>query len=658
MISAVWLIAAIIIVQSCGVDARIKRADKKYAIGEYYNAGAIYKNAYPAVPLSKKPLKAYAAFRQAECYRLTGAPAKAVNAYIAAIRYKYGDSIVYLNYAKVLQQTGNYAEALNNYRIYLKSHSANQLAVNGATACTKLAEWKKTVTPYVVRRADEFNQKGGTDFCPVFAEPDGSLLFISTSRPGGSALRKASPVTGFSQNDLFYSQKNISGKWERPRPVEGGFNTDWDEGAASFTADGKTVYFTRCPVSEDNPLGAQIYTSSRSGGQWTEPHQVVLFKDSSITAAHPAISANGDTLYFVSDKNGGYGGKDIWYSVSPKGGSWSTPENLGADINTAGDEMFPYVHPDGSLYFSSNGHPGLGGLDIFHAVRTGKDNWKVENLLAPINSNSDDFGITFEKGKQSGFFSSNRGETKGYDKIWSFGIPVKEYTLTGQVTDNKKQILGEAIVRIVGTNGANAKIRTKKDGTYLYKLDPGVDYVLLATCRGYLNQENHLSTMGVKESKAYKVNFQLAAIGKPIQLNNIFYEFGKWTLTKESENALNALVKVLKDNPNITIEISAHTDMVGAAEFNQTLSEKRAQSVVDYLIKSGIDTRRLSSKGYGKSMPVTVDATMASSYPFLKEGTVLDENFVKTLKPDQQEIANQINRRTEFRVVKTTFGLH
>jgi peptidoglycan-associated lipoprotein len=319
--------------------------------------------------------------------------------------------------------------------------------------------------------------------------------------------------------------------------------------------------------------------------------------------------------------------------------------------------MFPYAHPDGSLYFSSNGHPGFGGLDIFHATRIDDKNWNVVNMMPPFNSNGDDFGITFEHKKQKGYFSSNRGESKGYDKIWSFNLPEKEFVLTGVVTDNKKQMLGDAIVRIIGTNGANVKMRTKKDGTFFYKVEPNVDYVLLATCRGFLNQKNQLSTQGLKESKTYKVAFQLTPVGKPIPLNNIFFEFGKWTLTKESETAMNSLVKTLKDNPNITVELAAHTDMIGTSESNMTLSERRAQTVVDFLIQAGISKERLSAKGYGESMPVTVDANIAAAYPFLKEGTVLDEAFVKALKPDQQEIANKINRRTEFRVVKTTYGL-
>jgi len=653
--AACWILVICILTQSCGPMARLKRADKKYDIGEYYAAGNLYKKAYSTLPVSKKQIRAYAAFQQGECLRITNKPGKAINAYAASIKVKYNDSIIYLQYARVLHENGNYGEALKMYQTYLKAHQNNQIANNGVIACQKLSEWQKIKTDYVVQRAGEFNSKNASDFCPVFADAEGESLMFASSR-ANTTIRKASNITGIPQNDLYLSQKNVADKWEKPQPMEGGFNTDFDEGAASFTGDGKTVYFTRCPYSEDQSLGAQIFVSNRSGGQWTEPKQVVLFKDSSITVAHPAINATGDTLYFVSDKKGGYGGKDIWMSVNERG-IWKTPKNLGPTINTAGDEMFPFAHPDGSLYFSSNGHPGLGGLDIFHATRVDATSWTVVNMMPPFNSNGDDFGITFEGKKPKGYFSSNRGESKGYDKIWSFNLPEKEYAITGVVSDNHKQILGDAIIRIIGTNGANVKIRTKKDGTFYYKVDPNVDYVLLATCRGFLNQQNQLSTQGVKNSKTFKISFQLTPVGKPIPLDNIFFDFGKWTLTKESETSLSNLIKILKDNPNITIELAAHTDMIGSAEANQTLSERRIQTVVDFLTQAGIAKDRVSGKGYGASMPVTVDANIAATYPFLKEGTVLNEAFIKSLSTERQEIANKINRRTEFRVIKTTYGL-
>jgi len=225
------------------------------------------------------------------------------------------------------------------------------------------------------------------------------------------------------------------------------------------------------------------------------------------------------------------------------------------------------------------------------------------------------------------------------------------------VVDEKGTALPDAVIRLVSRSGVNARIRTKKDGTYRIKLEKDMDCIMLASSRGYLNQKNTVSTMGLNDSKIYTVNFQLSAISKPIQLENIFYEFGKWDLTPASENGLQVLVKILNDNPNITIEISANTDYVGNNESNKILSQKRAKSVVDYLISRNIASDRLSSVGNGEEKPVVVDADLAEKYTFLKENDVLDEGYVTKLTADQQTIVNQINRRTEFRVLKTTYKL-
>jgi len=382
-----------------------------------------------------------------------------------------------------------------------------------------------------------------------------------------------------------------------------------------------------------------------------------IFSDSSISVAHPAIAPDGQTLYFVSDKKDGLGGKDI-YRATLEGTDCKYIENLGPEINTPGDEMFPVVRADGTLYFSSNGHPGFGGLDIFKAVPQKNGGWKVENMGAPVNSKADDFGMTFAGESESGYFSSNRNEMRGYDALWSFHLPELIYLVEGKVFDDQGQTISDATIRIVGSNGMNARIQTKKDGTFRIKLEKDVDYVMLATARGFLNQKNELSTQGLTDSKTFNVNFKLSSISKPVKIENIFYEFGKWDLTPASEKSLQELVKLLKDNPNITIELSSHTDYIGDNAFNKNLSEKRAQSVVNYLIKAGIDKERLTAVGYGEEKPIVVDESLAQKYPFLKVGETLTESYILTLTPEQQEIANQINRRTEFRVLKTTYNLY
>ena len=355
------------------------------------------------------------------------------------------------------------------------------------------------------------------------------------------------------------------------------------------------------------------------------------------------------------------GGKDIWMSFSD-GSDWMAPIPLGSGINTSADEMYPYVHEDGTLYFASNGHPGYGGLDLFKAVRDTaiKDSmaWVLFNMGAPFNSNNDDFGITFAGNTQDGFFSSNRGEKKGIDKIYQFRLPEMEFYVEGVIHDEQGNSLSDAKLRLVGSDGTNSRVNARRDGTYKIKLKRDVRYAMLVTARGYLNSKERWDTQGLEDSKTYRMNFSLSPISRPVKMENIFYEFGRWELTKQSEEELKRLIKLLEDNPNITIELSAHTDLVGNDAFNQRLSQMRAKSCCDFLIKHGIEAERLTPVGYGKNKPVIADKALHTKYPFIPQEQVLDEEFILSLTPEQQEICNQINRRTEFKVVKTTYKLY
>lgn len=645
------------ILTSCSISARLKKADKRYNQGEYFVAADMYRKIQGKISSQKqKQLKADVNFKMGECYRQINNNTRATKAYNQAIRYRYTDSIVFLNQAKTQHAQGKYSEAIKNYAIYLQAEPNNTAALAGLEGATNAAAWKRTPSRYVVKAATEFNSKRHSDFTPTFMGSEATSIVFSSNRENTTS-RKNSTITGVPNNDLFAARKNASGKWEKPEPFEGEFNTDDDEGVASFTNDGKTLYFTRCRAQEGASLGGEIYTSSRSGGQWTTPQKVILFGDSSITAAHPAISPNGQILYFVSDHPDGKGGKDIWLSEKT-GDGWSLPENLGNEINTSGNEMFPYVRYDGTLYFASDGHAGFGGLDIFKASKDSLGKWTIENLKAPINSNYDDFGITFEGINERGYFSSNRNQSKNQDRLYTFELPELVYAVEGKVSNEQGETVADAIIKLVGDNGDNIKLRTKKDGTYRIKLKTNANYIMLASARGYLNSSSRFHTFELTNSKTFTENFRLPTIGKPIPIGNIFFEFGKSNLTSASEVAMAGLVKMLTDNPNIAIEILAHTDMVGSDESNMELSNKRAQSVVNYLIKAGIDKNRLTAKGYGESMPVIVDKETAKQYRFLKEGEILDEKLVNLLTKEQQEIVNSINRRTEFKVTKTTYNMY
>ena len=674
-IHIITIILTICTLSSCSVNARIKKADKKYAIGEYYEAGEIYRQTYRRISTKDKALRARVAFMQGESHRILNNN-KAVSAYKNAIRNNYPDSLVFLHYAQVLQYQGKYKEAIKQYDIYLLTHPNDYVAQAGKYACMQVETWKKETSRYKVTLAKEFNEKRTSSFAPAFTTEDGDALVFTSNRQEKSTDKKkkvrTSPVTGVANYNLYSARKNAAGVWEEIELCQGLYEEPEGEGGEDggtqkkkgapelgvccFSPDGKTMYYTfSCPVNGQD-LGAKIYVSTRAGGEWSEGRELQLFKDSSITVGHPTLNATGDTLYFVSDAPDGFGGKDIYMAVQ-SGSDWTDIKNLGSKVNTADDELFPYMRQDGRLYFSSKGHPGYGGLDLFYAIP--KDTtWSIYNMGTPFNTQNDDFGITFAGTTENGFFSSNRGQKKGYDQIYSFTLPSMEFLVEGNVYDTNGEHLSEATIRLVGDDGTNVKAQIRRDGTYRLKLQKDTRYVMLATSRGFLNQKQELSTVGMTDSYSYQQNFSLAPISKPVKMSNVFYEFGKWTLTADSEKGLNDLVQLLNDNPNITIELSAHTDMVGNDASNKQLSLRRAQSVVDYLIQHGIDSERLTPVGYGEEKPVVVDDALNKQYTFLPKEQVLDEAFITTLPADQQEICNSLNRRTEFRVLKTTYKLY
>ena len=667
---------------ACSIQQRVKRADKKFAIGEFFAAADIYKQCYSRLSSQKeKALKGYVAYRQGECYRILN-NSKSVNAYNSAIRCKYQlqDSTVFLRMGQVLQFQGKYKDAAKNYELYLEAHPNDYAARAGLYACNKVNEWKAEPSRYKVAEAKEFNTKRYSSFAPMYIGKQGDALMFTSNRQerqrGSKKLKRASNVTGQQLFQLYQTRKNAAGEWEEIELAEGLYGNQENEqqndsagkqagnaemGVCSFTQDGKTMYFTYSKPINGQDLGAKIYKSERASGEWGEAQEVKLFADSSITVGHPALSPDGEKLYFVSDAVGGMGGKDIWVAELD-GDEWVNPQPLGAGINTTEDEMYPYVHADGSLYFSSSGHPGYGGLDLFKAVQdtTVKDSvvWLLYNMATPLNSNGDDFGITFDGESQNGFFSSNRNDKKAFDKIYSFVLPEMEFLAEGAITDNQGNPIAEARLRLVGSDGTNSKMNARRDGTYKIKLKKDVKYVMLASARGYLNSKEQWNTMDLKASKTYKMDFVLNPISRPVQMDNIFYESGRWETTKESEKGLLSLVKLLNDNPNITIELSAHTDLKGNDAFNQELSQKRAQSCCDFLIKQGIEKERLTPVGYGEQKPVVADKAIHQKYPFIPQEQVLDEAFIMTLPADKQEICHQINRRTEFKVLKTTYKLY
>lgn len=635
-------------------SAKLSDAEEKQRIGEYYEAAAIYRKVYTKTSPKKRDLRGYIAYRMAECNRLINNTAKATSAYMNAIRYDYPDSTVYLRMGQMLQKTGRYPEAIKNYDIYMENDPSNLLAINGIQGCELAPGWKKNPTRYEVRRMDKFNSRRG-EFSPMLAGDKYDQLYFASSRSKDKDA-KVSAITGQNNNNLFLVKQDEKGAWLAPVELEDEVNTEYDEGTPSFSPDGNTMYYTYCAQDPEGPRTAEIYISTRSSAKWGKGTRATIVKDSVTALGHPSISPDGKYLYFVSDAVGGFGGKDI-FRARVAGNDFGPMENLGEEINTPGDEMFPYVRDSVTLYFASSGHPGMGGLDLFKATQDSTGKWKVENLGAPINSMADDFGITFAGKEERGFFCSNRNDARGYDHIYSFERPTITIFIEGIVNDVDEYPIEDATVRIVGKDGLNVKVPVKKDGTYRVELERDIRYVMMASARGYLNQNYELHTGPEEKNETYIVDFFLSPISKPVVIDNIFYDFDKATLRPESKKALDEMIKMLNDNPNVTIELGAHTDRKGTDQYNERLAQRRAQSVVDYLIAGGIEAARLEAKGYGESVPKTINKKMAKQFDFLKEGDVLTEEFILALPPEQQEIADQINRRTEFKVLRTNYNL-
>ena len=640
-------------------SAKLSDAEEKQRIGEYFEAAAIYRKVYTKTPPAKRDLRGYIAFRMAECNRLINNTPRATSAYMNALRYKYPDSIVNLRLGQMYQKSGRYGEAVKYYNDYLLAEPGSVLAFNGVTGCEEAVKWKQSPTRYTVKRMDKFNSRR-SEFSPMlYGEKYDQLYFASTRAPKGAGKDKEetnSAITGQRNNDLFLVKQDENGAWLAPVELEDEVNTEFDEGTPSFSKDGNTMYYTYCAQDPEGPRTSEIYISSRSSAKWGKGTRANIVKDSVTALGHPSISPDGKYLYFVSDAVGGYGGKDL-FRARVVGRDFGPMENLGPDINTPGDEMFPYVRDSVTLYFASDGHPGMGGLDIFKATLDSTGKWNVENMKAPINSSGDDFGITFAGNKESGFFSSNRNDARGYDHLYSFELPVITIFIEGIVSDVDENPIEDATVRIVGRDGLNEKVLAKKDGKYRVELERDIRYVMMASARGYLNQNFELKTGPEEKNETYIVDFFLSPISKPVVIENIFYDFDKATLRPESKKALDEMIKMLNDNPNVTIELGAHTDRKGSEQYNERLAQRRAQSVVDYLIAGGIAQDRLEAKGYGESVPKAINKRMAKNYDFLNEGDVLTEEFIERMTPEQQEIADQINRRTEFKVLRTNYNL-
>jgi peptidoglycan-associated lipoprotein len=632
---------------------KAERAYSSFNAGEYYDAIDLFKDSYSKARKTDKAARTDLSFMIGECYRLTNDPKNAETWYRLAVKSSYSKPDAQFWLAESLKKNGKYQQAIDEFKKYKQIAPSDSKGDQEILACQLASEWLRNPEAYKVEELKDLNSTD-SDFSPAYGRDDFGVIYFTSSRDD-AAGNKTHGATGQNFTDIFESRLDKKSKWSTPVPVEN-LNSDAEDGTPCFSSDFREIYFTRCEAGKREKKGCMIMVSKRTGEKWGDPVNTTILPDS-LVAAHPALSSDGLTMYFVSDMPGGFGLKDI-YVVTRADASdpWSKPKNLGPDINTTGNELFPYIRSDGNLYFASDGHIGMGGLDIFKATPQPDGSWVVKNMKPPINSSSDDFGIIFEDGNERGIFSSTR-KGKGNDDLYTFELPPLRFNVTGLVKDEKtgSPIQG-SVVQLIASDGSNLQAETGASGDFKFTLKQDVDYIFLASKRGYLNGKEKETTKAQEKSRDYMVTILLTAIDKPIELPNIFYDFGKWDLRPESMVSLDKLVETLNDNPNVTIELMSHTDSRDTEEYNLDLSQKRAQSVVQYLIEKGIDPARLSPKGYGESTPKVVDAAIASQNPFLKQGTSLTEQYINSLASEEQkEIAHQINRRTEFRVLRTDY---
>jgi peptidoglycan-associated lipoprotein len=651
LLSMICLLAVPVADAAKAKKSKTEKADKIFASGKYAPAADLYKKAY--AKQKSKPSKAEIAYKVGECYSKMSNTKEALNWYEKSVKDNGKNADAVLKYAQALKNSGRYDEAVAQFNAFKALEPGDMRAQEGATSSETAQQWKDKPTKYKVENVAALNTKY-FDFATAISNLEKNTLYFTSSRAEASG-NSNDAWYGEKFYDIFKSTQDNNGKWSIPTALSEVINTKASEGALTFDAKGNVMYFTRCQKSDEKGKDGQckIYKSIYDGSKWSAPESLP-FNSDAYTCGHPSLSDDGNTLYFASDMPGGSGGKDIWM-IKNENGNWGTPVNVGG-VNTAGDEVFPYLAPNGRLYFSSNGHPGMGGLDIYYATSENGSAWgNVTNLKYPMNSSYDDFGLLFNSAT-TGYLTSNRDGGQGQDDIYSFVVPPANFAVYGRVydTDTKDPISG-ATVELFGSDGSQLSVKTQDAGTYRYELKPGVDYKVSASFTGYLTQFKEVTTKGLDESKDFETNFDfpLKSTSRPIALPEIFYDFDKFSLRPESKSSMDGLIKVLADNPTITIKLTAHTDFRGDDNYNMRLSQRRVKSAYDYLLSKGVEKARLSYEGRGEKDPKEVENN--EEYLPFKRGDKLDQKFIDGLNASDKEKAHQYNRRTEFTVLGTDY---
>ena len=664
-----FIITIIGIAQPANAQKRnsTKNADIAFERKQYNVAIDRYKKAYKKTGKKKyEEERTYITHQLAECYRLTEATKLAESQYKRLLRTEYpkNNPIVYLNYANVLKRNKKYEEAIQYYTIYNELVPDDPRGFHALEDVQYIEEWIEYPSKYEVTRLKELNSKAA-EFGVSWISNNYNEVIFSSTREGGVSKEKNS-ITGQHFPDFYTARQNKQGKWEEPQLIdEDILNSEGSEGTAFMNKNFSTLYFTKCPNHKKRTSGCQIMKSSRSGSSFSDPVVVEIKTiDSLDVVGHPTLSSDELTLIFASERRNGVGGKDLWISERESTSEeFGRPRNLGITINTESDEMYPYLRNDSTLYFASDGHGGMGGLDIFVSTIDSLGQWTTPvNLKSPINSIGNDYGISFHPTEERGFFISNRETRNGLDDdIYYFIEPPVLFTLGGTIKNtNSLQFVEGATVKIEGSDGSTYSTNSSEKGAFLFtnsQIKLNTTYILTIDKKNYFTLTDTISTEGLEFSRDFNEEYQIGVIpDSPIVLPDILYELSKWELRPQFEDSLRGLIEMLQVNPNITIELGSHTDSRDTHEKNDLLSQKRAQSVCDYLVIRGIDPFRLTAKGYGERVPRTLHKDYVHNGFTFKAGTTLTEDYIKGLANDDlREYAHQLNRRSEFRVISKDY---
>jgi peptidoglycan-associated lipoprotein len=641
------LVLTSVVFNACGPSkGSLAAAREAFKKKEYFTAGENYKAVYSKKGITKEE-KNEACYQTGECYRLQNDMKNAENWYRKSVKGDPTNAEAQFRLGQSLKANQKYSEAIVEFNAYKKASPENaEKADKEIKGCELALKWKNEKTRYVVENVKTLNTKW-SDFSPMFYKRN-ELFFTSDREKGAS--NKMFQWTGNGYTDIYRveykaDKKNANNiKYNVPVLVDKDMvNTPYNDGAVCFDARGTTMYYTQCNGKDGKGKNCRIFMATAAGTQWSEPTPL-SFSTDSFTCGHPCLSKDGEVMFFSSDMPGGFGGKDLWYvTYTKRSKTWGDPINLGPTINTEGDEMYPFVADDGTLYFSSSGHVGLGGVDIYYSKGENTDWSEPINMKSPVNSGGDDFSLTMSKDKESGYFSSNREGGRGQDDIYRFYMTPLVFTLSGVVRDSvTRELLPNTTITIINsTDTGKLIIRTDATGSYKITLKTRTDYELFAAKEDYYDSKVETqTTRGLEQSTDLIQDFVILEFDftTVFTLEGIYYDLDKANIRKDAALILDTMVQLLNKYPRIRIELGSHTDCRADSAYNQGLSQRRADSAVAYISGRGIDSARMVAKGYGEAM--------------LVNDCACEGNYVKRACTEEE---HQLNRRTTFRLLDNKY---